>query len=95
VKGSVREGESISRPLGRHEVFPPMVVQMMAVGEDSGSVDEMMSKVADFYNEEVSATVEGLTSLIEPVLIVVIGIIVGGAVVSLYLPMFNIINLIQ
>lgn len=95
VKGSVREGESISRPLGRHEVFPPMVVQMMAVGEDSGSVDEMMSKVADFYNEEVAATVDGLTSLIEPVLIVVIGIIVGGAVVSLYLPMFNIINLIQ
>ena len=95
VKGSVREGESISRPLGRHEVFPPMVVQMMAVGEDSGSVDEMMSKVADFYNEEVAATVDGLTSLIEPVLIVVIGVIVGGAVVSLYLPMFNIINLIQ
>ena len=95
VKGSVREGESVSRPLGRHPVFPTMVVQMLSVGEDSGSVDTMLSKVADFYNEEVSAAVDSLTSLIEPALILVIGVVVGLSVVSLYLPMFNIINLIQ
>lgn len=95
VKGRVREGETLSGPLSTHEVFPPMVVQMMSVGEDSGAVDEMMGKVADFYNEEVSASVDALTSLIEPLLIIVIGVVVGLAVVSLYLPMFNIINLIQ
>ncbi|MFM7718995.1 MAG: type II secretion system F family protein [Actinomycetota bacterium] len=95
VKGSVREGESISRPLARHPVFPAMVVQMMSVGEDSGSVDTMMAKVATFYNEEVSASVDGLTALIEPALIVTIGVVVGISVISLYLPMFNIINLIQ
>lgn len=95
VKGSVREGESVSRPLGRHPVFPTMVVQMLSVGEDSGSVDTMLSKVADFYNEEVSAAVDSLTSLIEPALILVIGVVVGLSVISLYLPMFNIINLIQ
>ncbi|MFM7718737.1 MAG: type II secretion system F family protein [Actinomycetota bacterium] len=95
VKQGVREGESVARPLGRDPLFPPMVVQMMGVGEESGSVDAMMSKVADFYNEEVSASVDALTSLIEPALVVVIGVIVGAAVVSLYLPMFNIINLIK
>ena len=95
VKGSVREGESVSRPLGRHPVFPTMVVQMLSVGEDSGSVDTMLGKVADFYNEEVSAAVDSLTSLIEPALILVIGVVVGLSVISLYLPMFNIINLIQ
>ena len=95
VKQSVREGESVARPLAREEVFPPMLVQMMGVGEESGSVDQMMSKVADFYSDEVTASVDALTSLIEPVLVVVIGVIVGGAVVSLYLPMFNIIKLIQ
>ena len=95
VKQSVREGESVARPLSREEVFPPMLVQMMGVGEESGSVDQMMSKVAKFYSDEVTASVDALTSLIEPVLVVVIGVIVGGAVVSLYLPMFNIIKLIQ
>ncbi|MFM8999501.1 MAG: type II secretion system F family protein [Actinomycetota bacterium] len=95
VKQSVREGESVAVPLSREEVFPPMLVQMMGVGEESGSVDQMMSKVADFYSDEVTASVDALTSLIEPVLVVVIGVIVGGAVVSLYLPMFNIIKLIQ
>jgi type IV pilus assembly protein PilC len=95
VKGAVREGESIAKPLSRHKVFPPMVVQMLAVGEETGGVDTMLDKVAEFYNNEVKATVDALTSLIEPLLIAVIGGGVGAAVVALYMPMFNIINLIQ
>ena len=95
VKISVREGESIAKPLGRHKVFPPMVVQMMAVGEETGAVDTMLDKVAQFYNNEVTAQVDALTSLIEPLLIAFIGGAVGAAVIALYMPMFNIINLIQ
>jgi type IV pilus assembly protein PilC len=95
VKGSVREGESIAKPLSKHGVFPPMVVQMMAVGEETGAVDTMLEKVSEFYNSEVTASVEALTSLIEPLLIAVIGGAVGAAVVALYMPMFNIINLLQ
>lgn len=95
VKNSVREGESIAKPLSKHAVFPPMVVQMMAVGEETGAVDTMLEKVSEFYNSEVSASVDALTSLIEPLMIAVIGGAVGAAVIALYMPMFNIINLIQ
>jgi type IV pilus assembly protein PilC len=95
VKTSVREGESIAKPLGKHDVFPPMIVQMMAVGEETGAVDTMLDKVAEFYNSEVTATVEALTSLIEPLLIAFIGAAVGAAVIALYMPMFNVINLIK
>jgi type IV pilus assembly protein PilC len=72
-----------------------MVVQMMAVGEETGAVDTMLDKVSEFYNQEVSASVDALTSLIEPLLIAVIGGAVGAAVVALYMPMFNIINIIE
>ena len=95
VQESVREGESMARPLGKHKVFPPMVVQMIAVGEETGQVDIMLEKVATFYEQEVEASVDALTSLIEPLLIAVIGGCVGAAVVALYMPMFNIIKLIQ
>ncbi|HEX6332423.1 MAG TPA: type II secretion system F family protein [Actinomycetota bacterium] len=95
VKGSVREGESIAKPLSKHAVFPPMVVQMMAVGEETGAVDTMLDKVSEFYSNEVTAAVDALTSLIEPLLIAVIGGAVGAAVVALYMPMFSIINLIE
>ncbi len=95
VQVGVRQGESMARPLGQHAVFPPMVVQMLAVGEETGAVDTMLEKVADFYDQEIEALVDALTSLLEPLLIVVLGGVVGGMVVSLYLPMFNIINLIQ
>lgn len=95
VQGSVREGESIAKPLSRHAVFPPMVVQMLAVGEETGAVDTMLDKVADFYNSEVSASVDALTSLIEPLMIAIVGGGVGAAVIALYMPMFNIINLIK
>ncbi|MGH2528390.1 MAG: type II secretion system F family protein [Actinomycetota bacterium] len=95
VQGSVREGESIAKPLSRHAVFPPMVVQMLAVGEETGTVDTMLDKVSEFYNSEVSASVDALTSLIEPLLIAIVGGAVGAAVIALYMPMFNIINLIK
>ena len=92
---AVKSGEPMSQRLEQHPVFPPMVVQMMAVGEETGALDEMLDKIADFYDQEVEATVEALTSLIEPLLIVVMGAAVGGMVISLYLPMFNIIKLIK
>jgi type IV pilus assembly protein PilC len=95
VQRAVKQGESVAGPLARHEVFPPMVVQMLAVGEETGNVDEMLEKVADFYDAEIEAIVDALTSLLEPLLIVVMGGAVGGMVVALYMPMFQIINLVQ
>ncbi len=94
VKDSVRSGESLAAPLTRHNVFPPMVVQMMTVGEETGEVDAMLAKVADFYEREVDDTVAALTSLIEPLLIVVMGVTVGGILIALYLPIFNIAGLV-
>jgi type IV pilus assembly protein PilC len=95
VQLSVKEGESIAKPLERHAVFPPMVTQMIAVGEETGALDGMLAKIAEFYDQEVESTVEALTSLIEPLLIAFLGVVVGGMVVALYMPMFNIINLIK
>ncbi len=95
VQDSVREGESLATPLAKHPTFPAMVVQMMAVGEETGALDTMLSKVADFYDQEVEAAVASLTSLIEPILIAVMGAAVGGMVVALYMPLFNIINLVK
>jgi type IV pilus assembly protein PilC len=95
VQSSVKKGESLAEPLHRHEIFPPMVTQMMAVGEETGALDTMLGKVADFYDREVDDTVSALTSLIEPILIIVMGVVVGGILICLYLPMFNIANLIQ
>jgi type IV pilus assembly protein PilC len=95
VQSGVKEGESIAAPLANHKVFPPMVVQMMAVGEETGALDSMLEKIADFYEEEVAAAVESLTALIEPVMIAVVGGAVGLIVISLYLPLFRIIELIK
>jgi type IV pilus assembly protein PilC len=95
VQDSVREGESLATPLSKHPTFPAMVVQMMAVGEETGALDTMLGKVADFYDQEVEAAVASLTSMIEPILIAVMGAAVGGIVIALYLPLFNIINLVK
>jgi type IV pilus assembly protein PilC len=95
VQDSVRSGRSIAGPLANEPVFPRMVVQMIAVGEDSGALEAMLRKIADFYDSEVQAMTEALTSLIEPLLIAVIGIVVGGMIVALYLPIFNIYSLIK
>jgi len=89
VQDSVRNGRSIAAPLSEHDVFPAMVVQMIAVGEDSGSLEQMLTKIADFYDDEVQTTTEALTSLIEPLMIAVIGVLIGGIIISLYLPMFS------
>src|ERR671922_420930 len=95
LQAGVKEGESLATPLSRHEVFPAMVVQMMAVGEETGALDTMLEKVAIFYDEEVSAAVESLTSLIEPVMIAIVGGAVGAIVIALYLPTFRIFELIK
>ncbi len=95
VQSSVKEGESLTQPLARHEVFPPMVVQMLAVGEETGALDTMLEKISDFYDDEITATVDALTALIEPILIVVVGGTVGLIVISLYLPMFRLIDIIK
>jgi type IV pilus assembly protein PilC len=95
VETSVRQGENLARPLLRHKVMPPMVVNMLAVGEETGAVDTMLEKIATFYDQEVEATVSALTSLIEPILIVILGTVVGGILISLYLPMFKLVELIQ
>jgi type IV pilus assembly protein PilC len=95
VQEGVKQGEPIAKRMAEHKIFPPMVVQMLAVGEETGAVDTMLDKMGEFYEQEVEATVNALTSLLEPALIVVLGGAVGGMVVSLYMPMFNIIKLIK
>ncbi|KMP11700.1 pilus assembly protein PilC [Candidatus Nitromaritima sp. SCGC AAA799-A02] len=86
---AIKEGESIAAPLSREDVFPPMVIQMIDVGENSGSLDTMLQKIADFYDEEVDTAVEALTALLEPMLMVFLGLIVGFIVVAMYLPIFK------
>jgi type IV pilus assembly protein PilC len=95
VAESVKSGETISGPLRNHPVFPSMVVHMMASGEETGALDEMLGKIAEFYNEEVETMTESLTALIEPLMIAFLGTIVGGMIVALYLPMFKIYDLVQ
>jgi len=92
---SIAGGDTIAAPLQRSKVFPPMVISMIAVGEQTGGLDEMLSKIADFYDEEVDAAVSTLLSLMEPVMIVVLGVIVGGMVVAMYLPIFDMVNAVQ
>lgn len=95
VRESVRSGQSLAGPLNEHPVFPPMVVQMITVGEDTGALDEMLHKIAAFYDQEVETTTEQLTSLIEPLMIAVLGAIVGGMIIALYMPIFSIFELIE
>ena len=92
---SIAEGETITQPLKASKVFPPMVIQMISVGEKTGGLDEMLSKIADFYDEEVDAAVAALTSVIEPIIIVFMGIVIGGILIAMYLPMFDIIGKIN
>ena len=94
-RASIAGGATISDPLKESGVFPPMVVQMINVGEQTGGLDEMLSKIADFYDDEVDAAVSALTSILEPIMIVVMGVVIGGIVVSMYLPMFDMINAVH
>ena len=92
---AVRNGEPISQPLSKSNVFPPMVCRMIGVGEQTGQLEKMLSKIADFYDEQVDAAVAGLTSMIEPLVIAFLGIVIGGIVISLFLPIFKITELIS
>jgi type IV pilus assembly protein PilC len=89
ARSSIKEGETIAEPLGRSGVFPPMVIQMISVGESTGALDSMLSKIADFYEEEVDVAVANLTSLLEPFLMMFLGVVIGGVVISMYLPIFQ------
>lgn len=92
VQDSVRQGRTIAAPLALQPIFPSMVTQMIAVGEDSGALETMLEKIADFYDSEVQSTTEALTSLIEPLMIAFLGVVLGGMIVALYLPIFDIFN---
>jgi type IV pilus assembly protein PilC len=92
VQDSVRVGKSVAAPLAAEPIFPSMVTQMIAVGEDSGALETMLEKIADFYDEEVQSTAEALTALIEPLMIAVIGAVIGGMIVALYMPVFSIFD---
>jgi type IV pilus assembly protein PilC len=94
-RASIAGGETIAGPLKESGVFPAMVVQMINVGEQTGGLDEMLTKIADFYDEEVDAAVEALLSAMEPIMIVVLGVVVGGMIVAMYLPIFDMINAVQ
>jgi type IV pilus assembly protein PilC len=94
-RDAIREGIPIYKPLEDEPVFPPMVTRMIAVGEETGDIDGMLGKIADFYESEVDATVKALTSIIEPLMIVVVGGIVGGIIIAMYLPMFKIFELVE
>ena len=94
-RASIAGGDTIAAPLAKSNVFPPMVISMIAVGESTGGLDEMLAKIADFYDEEVDAAVSALLSLLEPVMIVFLGVVVGGMVVAMYLPIFDMINAVK
>lgn len=94
-RASIAGGDTIAAPLAKSAVFPPMVISMIAVGESTGGLDEMLAKIADFYDEEVDAAVSALLSLLEPVMIVFLGVVVGGMVVAMYLPIFDMINAVK
>ncbi len=95
VAESVRQGKTVAAPLSEEKVFPSMVTQMIAVGEDAGAMEQMLGKIADFYDEEVQSATEQLTAMIEPLMIAFLGVVVGGMIVALYLPIFNIFTLIK
>jgi type IV pilus assembly protein PilC len=89
ARDRISEGHDMAGPLAESKVFPTMVVQMIGVGEQTGAMDQMLQKIADFYEEEVDAAVSGLTSLIEPIMMAFLGVVVGGLIVAMYLPIFN------
>jgi type IV pilus assembly protein PilC len=92
TRTSIERGETISAPLKDTNVFPPMVTQMIGVGEATGALDTMLAKIADFYEEEVDTAVAGLLTLLEPIMIALLGVVVGGIVIAMYLPIFDLIS---
>ncbi|TAJ98875.1 MAG: type II secretion system F family protein, partial [Candidatus Manganitrophaceae bacterium] len=94
ARQSISEGKTISDPLGKEKVFPPMVVQMIAVGETTGALDAMLSKIADFYDDEVDSAVSALTALLEPMMMVFLGVTIGTIVIAMYLPIFKLASIV-
>jgi type IV pilus assembly protein PilC len=92
TRKSIERGETISVPLKDTNVFPPMVTQMIGVGEATGALDTMLAKIADFYEEEVDTAVAGLLTLLEPIMIAILGVVVGGIVIAMYMPIFDLIS---
>jgi type IV pilus assembly protein PilC len=95
IRAAIKEGETIAKPLSEAPVFPSMLVQMIAVGEETGALDAMLNKVADFYDDEVGTAVDGLTSMIEPIMMALLAAVVGTMVVAMYMPMFSVIGLVK
>ena len=95
IRERVHEGVPISQPMQEDPVFPPMVGQMVKIGEETGELDGMLGKVADFYEDEVDSSIQSLTSIIEPLLMICVGVMVGTIVIAMYLPMFKMLTLIQ
>ena len=95
ARDKISEGKNMAGPLAESQVFPTMVVQMIGVGEQTGALDKMLQKIADFYEEEVDVAVSALTSLIEPVMMVFLGVVVGGLLIAMYLPIFKLAGNIQ
>lgn len=95
VYKNIKEGEKIAEPLAKSKVFPPMVVRMIAVGEETGEMEKMLTKIADFYDEQVEAAISGLTSMIEPLIIAFLGVVIGSIVICMFLPIFKITTIIQ
>ena len=95
VREQVHQGVPIAQPLVENPVFPPMVAQMVKVGEETGELDGMLAKIADFYEDEVDASIAALTSIIEPIMMIGVGLMVGVIIISMYLPMFKMLTLIK
>ena len=95
ARSRIAEGQTISDPLKASGVFPPMVTQMVAIGERTGQLDNMLKKIADFYDEQIDAAVAALTSVLEPIIVIFMGFVVGGILIAMYLPMFDLISVIK
>jgi type IV pilus assembly protein PilC len=95
VRAGVKEGRPMSESLSKVDVFPPMVTQMISVGEETGAVDTMLTKIADFYEDEVNASIKSLTSILEPIMMIGVGGLVGIIVIALYLPIFNLMTIVK
>ena len=95
VRRSIREGENITSPMEKSGIFPPMVTRMIAVGEKTGELPTMLAKIADFYDEQVDTAISGLTSMIEPIVIVFLGVVIGGIVLCMFLPVFQLSSVVS
>jgi type IV pilus assembly protein PilC len=91
----IERGEGISAALGKNPIFPSMIIRMLSAGEQTGNIDNMLERVADFLDEEIENTLSGLMSLLEPLLIVFLGVVIGGMVICMFLPIFNLANIVS